>query len=103
MSDRESVELYGAPSGIPEGIKEIDEMKAKIVDQLVSCGVRFPIRNRSELAEIYPMGTPIKCRYQGRDTSIHDIIKDLKDSDFPIKTPGDAASLLTGQCEVKSK
>lgn len=103
MSDRESVELYGAPSGIPEGIKEIDEMKAKIVNQLVSCGVRFPIMDRNALAEVYPFGTPIKCRYQGRDTSIHDLIKDLKDSDFPIKTPGDVATLLTSRCEVKPK
>jgi hypothetical protein len=100
MSERESTTLLGAPTGVPEGIEEIDEMKATIVRQLTECGVKFPISNKRELADIYPFGTPIKCKYQGRDTSIHDIIRDLSDSDFPINNPGDAATLLTSKCDI---
>ncbi|OPY28820.1 MAG: MTH865-like family protein [Methanocella sp. PtaU1.Bin125] len=100
MSERESTTLLGAPAGTPEGIEEIDEMKATIVRQLTECGVKFPINSKRELSDIYPFGTPIKCRYRGRDTSIHDIIKDLSDSDFPIKNAGDAATLLASRCEI---
>ncbi|MGA9142084.1 MAG: MTH865 family protein [Methanocella sp.] len=103
MSERESTTLLGAPSGTPEGIEAIDEMKATIVEKLTSCGVSFPIKNKSDFADIFPFGTPIKCQYKGKATSIHDIIKDMNDRDFPINSPGDAATLLTSRCEVSQK
>jgi hypothetical protein len=103
MSERESTTLLGAPSGTPAGIEDIDEMKATIVDKLTSCGVPFPIKSKGDFANIFPFGTPIKCRYKGNDTSIHDIIRDLNDSDFPINNAGDAATLLTSRCEVTPK
>lgn len=99
----ENPSILGAPSGTPEDIAQIDEMKSKIVDQLVSCGVKFPIENKKQLSEIYPYGTPIKCKYQGKETSIHDLIPKMDESMFPIKTPGDAAAALLSQCEVGQK
>jgi hypothetical protein len=102
MSERESTELLGAPTGIPAGIEQIDEMKATIVKQLMDCGVKFPINNKRELADIYPFGTPMKCRVQGKEMSIHDIIKDLDDRNFPLNNVGDVATLLTSKCDVTS-
>jgi hypothetical protein len=67
MSEKESTSLLGAPTGVPEGIEDIDEMKATIVKQLTECGVKFPISSKRELADIYPFGTPIKCRYKGKE------------------------------------
>lgn len=103
MSERESTTLLGAPTGVPAGIESIDEMKAWIVDKLTSCGVPFPIRSKADFLNIFPFGTPIKCNYLGKETSIHDIIKGLSDSDFPINNAGDAATLLTSKCEVPAK
>jgi hypothetical protein len=103
MSERESTELLGAPTGIAESIEKIDEMKATIVRQLTECGVKFPINNKRELADIYPFGTPLKCSYKGKDTSLHDIVRDLNDSDFPINNPGDAATLLVSRCDISSR
>ncbi|WP_424359867.1 MTH865 family protein [Methanocella sp. MCL-LM] len=96
----EDPSILGAPSGTPENIREMDTMKANIVDQLIACGVKFPIENKKQLMDIYPYGTPIKCRYQGKETSIHDLIPRIDDSIFPIKTPGDAAAALLSQCET---
>jgi hypothetical protein len=99
----ENPSILGAPTGTPEDIAQIDAMKATIVDQLVSCGVKFPIENKKQLMDIYPYGTPIKCRYKGKETSIHDLIPKIDDRLFPIQTPGDAATALLGQCEVGLK
>lgn len=96
----ENPSILGAPAGTPEDIAQIDAMKATIVDQLVSCGVKFPIENKKQLMDIYPYGTPIKCRYHGKETSIHDLIPQIDDSIFPIRTPGDAAAALLSKCEV---
>ncbi|WP_048197905.1 MTH865 family protein [Methanocella arvoryzae] len=99
----EDPSILGAPSGTPESISEMDAIKANIVEQLISCGVKFPIESKKELMEIYPYGTPIKCRYKGKETSIHDLIPQIDDSLFPIKTPGDAAAALLSRCEVGQK
>jgi hypothetical protein len=103
MSERESTTLLGAPSGTPEGIADIDAMKAKIVELLEGCSIQFPIKNKREFADIFPFGTPIKCNYKGKATSIHDIIRDMSDGDFPINSAGDAATILVGRCDVSNK
>jgi hypothetical protein len=92
--------LLGGEEPIPRNIEDIDLMKVRITEQLEACGVGFPIRSKRELSDIYPKGTPIMCRYKGKETSIHDIIGELSDSDFPIRTAGDVATLLTNRCEV---
>ena len=75
-------------------------MKKNITEQMKSCGVAFPIRSKKDLANIYPYGTPMKCRVGGIEKSIHDIIKDLDDRNFPINSAGDVATLLTSKCDV---
>jgi hypothetical protein len=92
----------GGEQPIPSNIVEIDDMKRTITEQLASCGVAFPIRNKNDLATIYPYGTPMKCRVGGAVKSIHDIIKGLDDRDFPINNAGDVATLLMSKCDVYS-
>ncbi len=103
MSERESTTLLGGPTGAPEGIMEIDSMKAKIVELLEGCPIQFPIKSKREFADIFPFGTPIRCSYKGKPTSIHDIIRDMSDSDFPIQSAGDAATMLISKCDVSNK
>jgi hypothetical protein len=95
--------LIGGEEPIQQNIEDVDQMKSTIVRQLTECGVKFPISSKRELADIYPFGTPLKCSYKGKETSIHDIVRDLNDSDFPINTPGDAATLLTSRCEITAR
>ncbi len=92
----------GGEQPIPRNIVDIDDMKKTITEQMESCGVAFPIRSKKDLANIYPFGTPMKCRVGGVEKSIHDIIKDLDDRNFPINNVGDAATLLTSKCDVYS-
>jgi hypothetical protein len=93
----------GGEQPIPRNIVDIDDMKKTITEQIEACGVPFPISNKNDLANIYPYGTPMKCRVGGAERSIHDIIKDLDDRDFPLNTAGDVATLLTSKCDVFPK
>lgn len=90
----------GGEQPMPENIADIEEMKMTITAQMESCGIAFPIRTKKDLANIYPFGTPMKCRVGGVDKSIHDIIKDLDDRNFPINNVGEVATLLTSKCDV---
>jgi hypothetical protein len=92
----------GEEQSMPKNIDDIDDMKRTITEQMTSCGVAFPIRTKNDLANIYPFGTPMKCRVGVIEKSIHDIIKDLGDRDFPINSVGDAATLLTSKCDIYS-
>jgi hypothetical protein len=88
-------------SGSPREILDIDELKADIVEQLREARVEFPIRSRRDLGNIYPYGTPKSCVYKGIKVSLHDLIPLLEESDFPIRSPGDAATMLVSKCELK--
>jgi len=90
----------GGEQPIPSNILDIELMKKTITEQMETCGVAFPIRNKKDLASIYPFGTPMKCRVGGVEKSIHDIIKELDDRSFPINNAGDAATLLMSKCDV---
>jgi hypothetical protein len=90
----------GGEQPIPRNIVDIDDMKKTITEQMTSCGVAFPIRSKRDLATIYPLGTPMKCRVGGVEKSVHDIIKDLDDRNFPVNNAGDLATLLTSKCDV---
>jgi hypothetical protein len=90
----------GGEQPIPGNIVDIDEMKRTITGLIEGCGVPLPIRSKQELANVFPFGTPMKCRVDGKEMPIHDIIKKLDDRDFPINNYGDVATLLTSKCDV---
>ena len=99
MTERSTMLMGEEPA--PKSIEDIDAMKAAIVEQLMACGVSFPIRSKSELNRIYPKGTPIKCMYNGKETSIHDLIPKIDSSKFPIRSAGDAAEALLSLCQIE--
>lgn len=100
MAERGTVITGEEPS--PREIEEVEALKVDIVEQLRAADVRFPIENMDRMRTIYPPGTPKTCKYLGKNVSIHDLINNLSDRDFPIKTPGDAAIALTRGCEITS-
>lgn len=98
MADEKDLRLGGA--GTPEGISDIDDLKARIVEQLTEADVQFPIKNKGQLMDIYPKGTRKSCIYKGREVSIHDLIPLLENSDFPLNSAGDTAAALLSKCEL---
>jgi hypothetical protein len=80
------------------GIKELDMMKVKIVEMVEGADVKFPIRNADELLKVFPKSTPMGCSYKGNTMTLYDLVRHLEKSDFPIKSAGDLATLLTTRC-----
>lgn len=91
----EHAEAPGASS-----IKELEMMKVEIVSQLVGAGIKFPITSKKQLMTIFPKPTPMGCQYKGKILTMHDLIEHLNDSDFPIKSAGDVATILTTRCYI---
>jgi hypothetical protein len=81
-----------------KGIKELDMMKVQIVEMMAGAGVKFPIRNGEDLLKVFPKSTPLGCSYKGKTMTMYDLIQHLDKSDFPIKSAGDLATLLTTRC-----
>ena len=80
------------------GIKELDMMKVEIVELVNGAGVKFPIRDRAALLKVFPKSTPIACSYQGKKRPMSELIELLNDGDFPVKSAGDLATILTSRC-----
>lgn len=99
MTERSTTLMGEEPAS--KTIEDIDVMKATIVEQLTACGVSFPIKTKEELGRIYPKGTPIKCMYNGKETSIHELIDRIDSKIFPLQNPGDTATALVSQCQIE--
>lgn len=80
------------------GIKDLDMMKVEMVEMVTGAGVQFPIHDRAGLLKVFPKSTPISCSVGGKKWSMYDLIQHLNDSDFPIKSAGDLATMLTTRC-----
>lgn len=81
-------------------IKELEMMKVAIVEQVNGANVKFPIKNKEELLKVFPKATPMGCSYKGKTMAMYDLIAHLSPSDFPIKSAGDMASILTTRCFI---
>jgi len=82
------------------GIKELDMLKVKLFEMADGAAVKFPINNKSELLMVFPKSTPMACSYKGETMTMYQLIQHLDDSDFPIKSAGDLATILTTRCFI---
>ena len=98
MVEKGTVILGEEPA--PREIEEIDELKIAIVEQLRDAQVQFPIKDKAQLSNIYPRGTRKSCIFRGKVVSLHDLIPLLDNSDFPINSAGDAATVLLSKCDL---
>jgi hypothetical protein len=87
--------------GIPEDIEELEKLKSEIVEQLRAADVKFPIKSKGELENIYPKGTKKSCLFKGKEISIHELIPMIDDKMFPLESAGDAATALVSGCQLK--
>lgn len=83
-----------------KSIKNLDMMKVEIVEMVEGAKVKFPIKNKDELSKVFPKSTPIACSYKGKTMTMNDLIEHLGPSDYPIKTAGDLATILTTRCFI---
>jgi hypothetical protein len=81
-------------------VKELEMMKLTIVSMISGAKVKFPINSREELLKVFPKSTPMACQYKGKTMTMYDLIMHLDDKDFPIKSAGDAATILTTRCPI---
>lgn len=81
-------------------IEELDKLKVDIVEQLRAADVKFPIKTKGDLANIYPKGTRKSCMYKGREVSLHDLINNIDDRAFPLENAGDTATALVSSCQM---
>ena len=84
----------------PQDIEALDKLKMDIVEQLRAADVKFPIKSKDELADIYPKGTRKSCVYKGQEVSIHEMIKNIDDRAFPLQSAGDTATALVSSCQL---
>lgn len=99
MVEKSTIILGEEPSS--KDLEEIESLKIDIVEQLREADVKFPVKNKDQLARIYPKGTRKSCVFRGKEVSIHDLIPLIDNSYFPIENAGDAATALTSACLLK--
>jgi hypothetical protein len=98
MVEKSTTTLGEEPS--TREIEELDNLKIEIVEQLRAADVKFPIKTKDDLANIYPKGTRKACSYRGQEVSIHDLIKFIDDRVFPLENAGDTATALVSSCQM---
>jgi len=98
LAEKSTTLLGEEPS--PSDIEALDKLKVDIVEQLRAADVKFPIKTREDLANIYPKGTRKSCMYKGKEVSLHDMIKDIDERVFPLENAGDTATALVSSCQM---
>lgn len=86
--------------GTSEAIEDLEKLKSDIVEQLRDADVKFPIKDKTDLANIYPKGTRMSCYYKGKEVSIHELIPNIDDRMFPLESAGDTATALVSSCQL---
>ncbi len=98
MTEKSTTMLGEEPS--PQDIEALAKLKVDIVEQLRAADVKFPIKSRADLENIYPKGTRKSCMYKGQDVSLHDMISNIDDRAFPLENAGDTATALVSSCQM---
>jgi hypothetical protein len=101
MVEKSTTMMGEEPS--PADIEALDVLKTDIVEQLRAADVRFPIKTKADLENIYPKGTRKSCNYKGKDVSIHELIPMIDDRMFPLQNAGDTATALVSSCQLNIK
>ncbi|KAF5414343.1 MAG: hypothetical protein C5S48_09020 [Candidatus Methanogaster sp.] len=81
-------------------IGEIEELKIEIVEMLKDAAVKFPVKNKSELANLFPPGTKMACRVGGKETHFDELAETLNADDFPLEDASAVASKILSRCSL---
>ncbi len=81
-------------------IGEIAELKIEIVEMLKDAAVRFPVKNKHELKNLFPPGTKMACRVGGKETHFDELAETLDADDFPLEDASAVASKILSRCSL---
>nr|QNO47532.1 hypothetical protein GGGHDLIA_00022 [Methanosarcinales archaeon ANME-2c ERB4] len=89
---------HDAPT--PGAIGEIEELKIEIVELLKDAAVKFPVKNKNELKNLFPPGTKMACRVGGKETHFDELAETLGTDDFPLEDAPAVASKILSRCSL---
>jgi hypothetical protein len=97
--------IYGESPEVSEAteIHEIERVKADAVETLKKIGVSFPVRSKKEFLNSIRKDKPTHCTYRGREISLKELIGFLRDDDFPLNSPAEAATMLAAACPIYAR
>ena len=81
-------------------IAEIAELKMEIVDMLKDAAVKFPVKNKSELKNLFPPGTKMACCVSGKEMHFDELAETLNTDDFPLESASAVASKILSRCSI---
>ena len=81
-------------------IGEIEELKVEIVEMLKDAAVKFPVKNKNELKNLFPPGTKMACKVGGKETHFDELAETLKPDDFPLEDASAVASKILSRCSL---
>ncbi len=81
-------------------IGEIEELKIEIVEMLKDAAVKFPVKNKNELKNLFPPGTKMACRVGGKETHFDELAETLNTDDFPLEDASAVASKILSRCSI---
>ncbi len=90
--------LYEEPT--QGAIGEIAELKVEIVEMLKDAAVKFPVKDKNELANLFPPGTRMACRVGGKETHFDELAEALDADDFPLEDASAVASKILSRCSL---
>ena len=89
---------HDAPTQVAIG--EIEELKIEIVELLKDAAVKFPVKNKNELKNLFPPGTKMACRVGGKETHFDELAETLGTDDFPLEDAPAVASKILSRCSL---
>ncbi len=81
-------------------ISEIEELKIEIVEMLKDAAVKFPVKNKHELENLFPPGTKMACRVGGKEMHFDELAETLDTDDFPLDNASEVASTILSRCSL---
>ena len=81
-------------------IGEIEELKIEIVEMLKDAAVKFPVKDKNELKNLFPPGTKMACRVGGKETHFDELAETLDIDDFPLEDASAVASKILSRCSI---
>lgn len=117
MADKERrYSIYGSRTGAdagelapPDGVHQAEEwlekmeLKPGMLALLNTLNLRYPIGSKSEFLSAIKADVQTGCEISGKKMTLKDMISLLKESDFPIRSGSEAASLLAQACPVPAR
>ena len=89
----------------PTEIRKIENVKSDVEHILHGLDIKYPIKSKSEFLNILVTDFPDVCDLgeNERKLSLRDLIIIMKDSDFPLHSDHEAATLLAASCPVTAQ